>query len=242
MTRWSKIDRRILEISLNDNNGAFPETIAKIAVQLGCALPSDEGYFILLEFYKKHYSDLTYPEILYAFELHLIAELPDAKGDSAIHYNNFDCRFFGEVLTRYKKKREAIIVKARSEMPRIEPPKISDQEATRRILKHILDDFDKPEPELGQAKKYEILDELHLIKVTKEQGDEYLKKAAKKIKFDAAVRGDLKELREISKGIDDKSLLATAKRLAYLDFLNVPENKELVKHELQSVNEVTQGE
>lgn len=83
----------------------------------------------IAEILRRYHSDLTTADIKTAFEMLIVGELDtflprngNGEPDRA-HYQNFNAEYITKVLTAYKKRQSATVVKARSIAPKTEPPK-----------------------------------------------------------------------------------------------------------------------
>jgi len=241
LTQWSRIDRLILHAAFESDNEDtysrdFTLVVIKICQQLGCKLPSKELFSVLFEFHNKYFSDITLSSIKLAFELHLLGEIVDDKGDKIKHFQNFDCEFYSSIIIRYKKLLSGVVANARKEISEIEfeTKKISNSiNNDNFFLNQILEDFNKKEVVFFVI-KYEILVEYGLLNITRKKKKEYMLLGEAFVKKQMInMRIDFKKGTEINYIVDIK---INAKRLAYMDFISNKENYELVKLKINNLN------
>lgn len=234
-TKWPRLDRLILKATLEVDNpetyaGDFTFAVAKICQQLGCKLPSQELFSVLFEFHCKYFSKFTIAEIKTAFELHLLGEITDDKGERFKHYQNFDCDFYSSILLKYQQRKDRVIVNAKTELSKIdyEERNVRDNVAAHQnILNQIREDFDLEEPQIFSI-KYDILIESGVLTLSTEEKKKFMEQAEIEIKNDAFKRGELREMKDITIGLLSGDVKAVAKRLAYKHFLSNRTNLELL--------------
>lgn len=220
----------------------FGAAIKKVCFQISCQIPDEDMYITLLEWHFRYFNGFTISEIKNAFELYILKEITIEKRNDRgdvyekvpEHYNKFSCQFYSEVMNGYLEHRNKVILKAQAEIKK-EPVKTNEQieyeerEAVKNILKKVIEDFTGDDPGIF-AVKYEVLNELKIIELTKEQKADYMKQAEIKIRNNALQRGEVKEIREIAKaGVNQFETVAEAKRMAYADFIKEPGNISKVK-------------
>lgn len=206
----------------------FSFAIAKICQQLGCKLPSQELFSVLFEFHCKYFSGFTISEIKTAFELHLLGEIIDDKGERFKHYQNFDCDFYSSILLKYQQRKDRVIINAKTELSKIdyEERNVRDNVAAHHnILNQIREDFDLEEPQIFSI-KYDILIESGVLKISTEEKKKFMELAQIEIENEAFKRGEIREMRNITAGYLSGDIKAVAKRLAYKHFLSDRSNLE----------------
>lgn len=166
--------------------------------------------------------------------MHILGELKNSKGEKYQHYQNFDCDFYSNIMSEYKKRRDRVIVSASAEVTRFIEVRSSEEENQRahlNILNRIAEDF-HIEYVVPYTIKYKVCVEEGLISLTPEQEKEYLTKA-RAVEEESlrarALTGGADALRKLRSGIigpDEQQ--ATIMRLAYLDFISDPANESKV--------------
>ena len=105
-----------------------------IALDVGYKKPTDATewqYLVtrIAEILRRYHSDLTTADIKTAFEMLIVGELDtylpkNGNGEpDRNHYQNFNVEYITKILTAYKKRQSATVIKARTIAPKIEPPK-----------------------------------------------------------------------------------------------------------------------
>jgi len=166
--------------------------------------------------------------------MHILGELKNSKGEKYQHYQNFDCDFYSNIMTEYKKRRDKVIVSASAEVTRFIEVRSSEEDNQRahiNILRRIAEDF-----HVGQVMpytiKYQVCVEEGLISLSKEQEQEY-ETRAKAMEEESlrarALTGGAEAMRKLRMGsIGPEEQQAAIMRIAYLDFVSDPANESKV--------------
>lgn len=244
--KWSLTDKTILKANLSDlsdlfNLKAYSTMIALICAKIGCKLPSLELSDFLTQHHIKYFSDFNINEVNLAFEMYILGDIKDEKGEVPQHFQNFDCMFYSKVLSIYKVKRDKVVLSAKNLQMKYDIDKSQEltpekeRNANLGLLNQILASFEDTTI-MRTSTYYDVLDELKLIEITREHKREYMEKAKQVIKGEALQRGEMRTIREVANNIySEIELKAISKRLAYIDFLSKPENKTKVENKIKQL-------
>lgn len=244
--RWSKTDKQILKSNLAVLSNLFLNevyfaTINKICAKIGCKLPHEALLALLSEQHQRYFKDFNTFEVENAFELYTIGDIKDEKGEVPQHFQNFDCMFYSKVLSIYKVKRDKVVISAKNLQMKYDIDKSQEltpekeRSANLGLLNQILASFEDTTI-MRTSTYYDVLDELKLIEITREEKREYMEKAKQVIKGEALQRGEMRTIREVANNIySEIELKAISKRLAYIDFLSKPENKTKVENQIKQL-------
>lgn len=145
-----KAATRPIILELNEDvlkKGAYA-VLKQAAFDTGFKIPEniDEWNFIcdrLIKIFKQYYKDLTLWDIATAFELLSVGQLDEYLPKNLFsepdrgHYQQFNVDYFAKVLNAYKKKRDALVIKARTLYKNKEEPKMLDAVSDMQVKKDM---------------------------------------------------------------------------------------------------------
>lgn len=145
-----KAATRPIILELNEDvlkKGAYA-VLKQAAFDTGFKIPEniDEWNFIcdrLIKIFKQYYKNLTLWDIATAFELLSVGQLDEFLPKNLFgepdrgHYQQFNVDYFAKVLNAYKKKRDALVIKARTLYKNKEDPKMLDAVSDMQVKKDM---------------------------------------------------------------------------------------------------------
>lgn len=139
-------------------------------------MPTEEESFVLINFIKSNFGNVTLAEIKFAFDMAVAGKL----GIDAKCYENFSCEFFGRIMARYLEfsAQETRIVAQR--VVEDEPlPKPSDEELKAQAIINANDYADKLANDAkfkwyngGLSALYDIAKETSILRLSLEEKQE----------------------------------------------------------------------
>lgn len=138
----------ILELSEDVLKKGAYAVLKQAAFDTGFKIPEniDEWNFIcdrLIKIFKQYYKNLTLWDIATAFELLSVGQLDEYLPKNLFsepdrgHYQQFNVDYFAKVLNAYKKKRDALVIKARTLCKNKEVPKMLDAVSDMQVKKDM---------------------------------------------------------------------------------------------------------
>ena len=144
-------------------------------------IPSDEEIRLFVEYVAEHFYRLSLLEIDNSFNLATAGVL----SVDASHYQSFSVIYISKIINAYKEYKGKFILEYQAELEKSEKREPTESERLHMMVDAILDSFDsyaeKPTyNEFGYV-AYDFLNNLGLIKFTKEVKKEILEKAREKV-------------------------------------------------------------
>ena len=246
-----KLEIAVLAIKENSATlESFGAVLLEICTLIGCSFPDKDLINLLFERYVLKYSDLNLWEFKLAFKMNLDREFSfevviDNKRefiDRKNHYNNFSGEFMTDVLNAFREVKfktiQEIKQKEIDSRPRLP---ISETATDLNTLTRVLKDFEGGVL-IFDTRKYDILSEKGIYTVQSEDKKKYVEKAKGIFEASKVTVRNVLELKKIDEVLqkylqgDNKALIYDAKKLAYIDFLKLPENKIKVENYINEYN------
>lgn len=223
----------------NPTNKDFASAVLETTTLIGCAFPDTSLLTLLWDMYALKFQDINLWEFKLAFKMNLereftfeaIIENKRDFIDRKNHYNNFSGEFMTDVLEAYRKKKFEVIQEVKKkEVENVPKLPVSDVATELSTLKRVLADFDVSTLIFDTA-KYDVLVKNDLYSVSSESKKVYMQRARGVLELSKIGVRNVFELKKINDVIarylagDNDGLIYDAKRLAYIDFLAIKENK-----------------
>lgn len=226
--RWaSSCEPYIGNVPAEQQEGALRNVLGKIILLCGVKeAPSREMVVMMLEFLRKHYSRITFAEILIAAELNLAGAIADTDGKRVEHYQQIDIPFITSLLNAYQNRRRQAFAPQARVVEDVDRTRMSHKEAYDGYMKFVKEN-NAPPTAWNWTGVFRHAYETQQMPMSREQMSAWYELEAQKIDAELMARkklaANLLERREIEIQMLDEAVKAECRKRFVLEFLtNTP--------------------